>query len=668
MDGEILDTVTEWGTRSVGDGVSGLYDLADAGFSGAVTDGTVWAFFLNGRVVGVFDGDIDDLEDASLTAHTAPDISLPLLYAMQAGGGETRGQYYSNETPLSELDETLSAGNFVGYVELSENVLSGDYYVVYYGGRSLPVAFVGNEPRLLTGDEAFDRAADEVGIYAVIDADVTVVDLPDRPEPAGEGSGGAAGTSVNAGTDTDEDLTIDGTTTPETNTDGRTDRSPANATGDDGATGVVSADTAVDDGDGMSADAADAPDDEMEPEDPDVDLQAAMENSTGETASSPLSTETDAADTADASAEPKPDHDESSVGGPAPDGAEAPSTDVSEAGTGTGTGTESTQSPDLDPESEPESDVATADASTPADTSDEAERLRRELADARDALAEAKADRDEYRAEVERLRDRVERLEATADTPTGTERTLAPAEALSRTNLFVRYDDKSSATIEHAAAGRVPQEELRANLRIDYHTEFETGNVRVDGRSFETFLRGTTEHRFTEWLLTELLYEIRRVDAQSDVSKLFEAIEGIDRIDIDGEVSVDGGSADVDADTDAGEETMSFDVVCRGKMGAPLFVADFSDSRDPTRVSTIESMLDRTTPVAESNESLAAATVVTTSFFDADAMEAAVDATRGGLFSRSSQRSYVKLSRKHGFHLCLVEARDEDFFLTVPDL
>jgi hypothetical protein len=665
MDGEILDTVTEWGTRSVGDGVSGLYDLADAGFSGAVTDGTAWAFFLNGRVVGVFDGDIDDLEDASLTAHTAPDISLPLLYAMQAGEGETRGQYYSNETPLSELDETLSAGNFVGYVELSENVLSGDYYVVYYGGRSLPVAFVGNEPRLLTGDEAFDRAADEVGIYSVIDADVTVVDLPDRPEPAGEGSGGAAGASVNAGTDTDEDLTIDGTTTPETNTDDRTDRSPANAaTGDDGATGVVSADTA----------AADAPDNEMEPEDPDVDLQAAMENSTGETASSPLSTDTDAADAADASAEPRPDHDESPVGGPAPDGAEAPPTDVSETGTGTGTGTESTQSPDLDPESEleseseSESDVATADVSTPADTSDEAERLRCELADARDALAEAKADRDEYRAEVERLRDRVERLETTADTPTETERTLAPAEALSGTNLFVRYDDKSSATIEHAAAGRVPQEELRANLRIDYHTEFETGEVRVDGRSFETFLRGTTEHRFTEWLLTELLYEIRRVDAQSDVSKLFEAIEGIDRIDIDGEVSVDRGSADVDADTDAGEETMSFGVVCRGKMGAPLFVADFSDSRDPTRASTIESMLDRTTPVAESNESLAAAIVVTTSFFDANAMETAVDATRGGLFSRSSQRSYVKLSRKHGFHLCLVEARDEDFFLTVPDL
>jgi hypothetical protein len=30
--------------------------------------------------------------------------------------------------------------------------------------------------------------------------------------------------------------------------------------------------------------------------------------------------------------------------------------------------------------------------------------------------------------------------------------------------------------------------------------------------------------------------------------------------------------------------------------------------------------------------------------------------------------SYVKESRKHGFHLALVESRDGDFHLAVPDL
>ena len=100
----------------------------------------------------------------------------------------------------------------------------------------------------------------------------------------------------------------------------------------------------------------------------------------------------------------------------------------------------------------------------------------------------------------------------------------------------------------------------------------------------------------------------------------------------------------------------------------PEIAASFDDARDPTHASTIQSLLDSAESVSGAVPSFAAAFVVTTSFFDADAMEAAVDATRGGLFSRSSRKSYVKLSRKSGFHLCLVEARDEDFFLTVPEL
>jgi hypothetical protein len=203
MDGEILDAVTEWERRTVADGVAGLDDVADEGFSGAITTGSTWTFVLNGRYLGVFDGDAEDFADAALTAYTAPDISLPLLYAMQARGGEVRGRYYSQETPLIDLHDTLSSGNFVGYVELSENVLSGDYYVVYYGGRSLPAAYVGNSRRLLTGEEAFERAASEVGIYAVVDAHVEVVDLPERlsPTPTADGSstpGGPTDTEATA--------------------------------------------------------------------------------------------------------------------------------------------------------------------------------------------------------------------------------------------------------------------------------------------------------------------------------------------------------------------------------------------------------------------------------------------------------------------------------------
>jgi len=679
MDGEILDAVTEWGTRPVSDGVSGLYELADESFSGAVTDGTAWAFVLNGRFVGVFDGDIEAFEDASLTAHTAPDLSLPLLYAMQARGGEVRGQYYSNDTPLSEIDDTLSSGNFVGYVELSENVLSGDYYVVYYGGRSLPVAFVGNNERLLSGDEAFERAADEVGIYSVVDASIEVVDLPERPGPEPESERAS-----------DDDTAV--AITPDADAEEASESEAVDDEGDTAATeaGVDAAggdddpeSDAVGD-DGASADAAGGRFSEL--------------NMTGDEATDTLVTadtaDEDAPETADAVAtdvedeaggavvyDPDVDGDDSGTDDSGADDDSAHSEigddpDTDDSGADDDSADDDSAGGDVDDRAFLDS---TTEESTQTDSGD-LDRLRRELDAARAAKAELEAERDriaaerdDYREEVERLRDRVASLEAEVErlgtdadtdadaTPTST---LDPDEALSGTNLFVRYEDKAGGTLERAAEGRISETELRDNLRLDYHTEFEADGVQVDGQSFDAFLRSTPEHRFSMWLLSSLTYEIRRTDTRAHLSKLYEAIENVDRIDLDGAVDVTVEGADDAAET----TTVSFDVVFRGKMGDPLFAASFDDARDPTHASTIQSLLDSAESVSGAVPSFAAAFVVTTSFFDADAMEAAVDATRGGLFSRSSRKSYVKLSRKSGFHLCLVEARDEDFFLTVPEL
>jgi hypothetical protein len=658
MDGEILDVVTEWGTRPVADGVSGLYELADGEFSGAVTDGTTWAFVLNGRFVGVFDGTIEDFEDASLTAYTAPDMALPLLYAMQARGGEVRGQYYSNDTPLSEIDGTLSSGNFVGYVELSENVLSGDYYVVYYGGHALPVAYVGNNRRLLSGDEAFDRAADEVGIYSVVDADIEVADLPERPAgmEAASGSEPADSDDDDAVSTADADPGVDtgGAITDDTDDTGSTATGVDTGDDDDG-DASTSATTAEEEfrslGELSGVDDASTPDAEAS-ETPSESDGDAVDPAETETASSTADTAVTAADEGD-------------------DG-DASTADESE------TVAASTDDVVIDD--------ATADgASTDADatgTPEELDRLRRELDAVRATKAEVAAERDriaserdDLSAEVDRLRDRVasleseiERLEREADgagdAGAAPAQELSPDEALSKTNLFVRYADNAGATLERAAEGRVSPAELRDNLRLNYHTEFETDGVTVDGQPFEPFLRGTPEHRFAEWLLTAVTHEIRRTDTRAELSKLYEAIESVDRIDLDGEVDVTVEDAEGEVET----TTMAFDVVFRDKMGDPLFAASFDDSRDPTRAETIRSLLDGAESVSRASESFAAAFVVTTSFFDADAMEVAVDATRGGLFSRSSRKSYVKLSRKSGFHLCLVEARDEDFFLSVPEL
>src|SRR6056297_598818 len=220
MDPRTQERVEEWDSRPFNGGFDGLSDLAHADFSGAVSAAGTWLCMLNGRVVGVIDGDIDDFETASGTCYEAPDPSLPLLCTMEEQGGETRAKYYTNETPLREVDETLQSGSFTGYIELSENVLSGDYYAVYYGGRRMAAAYIGNAERLLTGEEAFERAADEVGIYEVTDVEIDVVDVPGTadtdPDAASETDSEtestSADTTVDAGapdTTTDDDSASD---------------------------------------------------------------------------------------------------------------------------------------------------------------------------------------------------------------------------------------------------------------------------------------------------------------------------------------------------------------------------------------------------------------------------------------------------------------------------
>ncbi|MFB6093236.1 MAG: hypothetical protein ABEK02_09520, partial [Haloquadratum sp.] len=205
MNSRTIDVVTDWETVAAPDGYEGLHQLAEMEFSGAVSAGVTWAFFLNGRAVGIFEGEIADFEDAELTAYRAADPSLPLLFSMRERGGETQAKYYTNETPLSDVDQTLSQGGFTGYIELSENVLSGDYYVVYHGGKSMSVAFVGSANRLVTGEEAFEKADDEVGIYEVVDVDVDVVDIPEPETTDGTAeTDEAAAETDEAAAETDE--------------------------------------------------------------------------------------------------------------------------------------------------------------------------------------------------------------------------------------------------------------------------------------------------------------------------------------------------------------------------------------------------------------------------------------------------------------------------------
>ncbi|WP_348608313.1 DUF7527 domain-containing protein [Halobaculum rarum] len=801
MDGETVETVTGWESEPLSGGIDGLRTLQSREFTGAVTEGHAWLFMLNGRVIGVFDGSLDSFADADGTAYAAPDPSLPLLYAMRERGGETKARYYTNDTALSAADAKLSSGKFTGYIELSENVLSGDYYAVYYGGRRLACAFVGTgeQKQVLTGDEAFEAADDEIGIYEVVDVDVDVVDIPEPepdpepqpdPDPMPDAGTGDASTDPDGavgddapGDDSPTSITFGG---GDGSTD--TDDSAANPAADDDASGPNAHRATDPDVPDTPTDAGGVGAGSGESDDPTSDAAATGKDS-GSTATSNTTAEPDDPDetggTDDAveatvgapteeddgtagatrSVDDLPAEDGAATGpGPAEPGRPAASRsaessgDAEDRGESDGDGDpfsaeeqwrETRSIPSLDPsqtattemtEAQTNASNAAADrrrqrdgsthrtASTTEDVG-RGERSRsvdsddrrssdrgdgapaptagpvdasEELAAAREALATARAERDRaiegareareqlesnedeldrLREENDRLSERVEELEAelseareeveaarerassgdvNGDDNDASARTIPADRALAGTNLFVRYDSKGGATLSKAHAGGASRSDVNDNLRLELHTDFDAADAAVEERPFREYLTDTIEYGFVEWAARELLYEIQSTGNESALRDLFDAIPEIDRAELDGTVAVDG--------ADGGATEHTFDVVLRDRMGNPLLVADVTEGRDATTESMLDGLVGDASAVADADDHLAAGFYVTASFFEPGALEAAADATGGGLLSRGKRKSFVKLSRKQGFHLCLVESREGEFHVNVPEL
>ncbi|WP_224447051.1 DUF7527 domain-containing protein [Haloprofundus salilacus] len=756
MNSDVIETVTGWEERPFGDGYAGLSELADAGFTGAVSADMAWAFMVNGRVVGVFEGAIESFENADGTAYAAPDPSLPLLFTMQERGGETRANYYTNETSISEADATLKAGNFTGYIELSEHVLSGDYYVVYHGGKSMSVAFVGNSRTLLTGEEAFKRADDEVGIFEVKAVDVDVVEIPEpEPEPELETDDEDAEqedvtfSAVGADLDAPEAESVeatDATDATEAETEPAVDETPggseatdslSESTAETGPNDIPANETAPDETNTAARVEAERPSDaptDTAPGGAPAERPDAAE--TGDSAAADRAATDDAAEVggSDPSDEPTTDPLET-TGAPASTSANAKPSKAASGAEDPDVFSEEAEwrnaksIPALDPEETevavPSSDdakrrrrqmqrrrqvaraeqsqddgaqsrrrqvareqqTAAQQQSTP-ENADLEQRLERAVAAKKTAeterqqaverLSEVETERDEQRERADRLAETVERLEAEVESleerlaaaETGSdgaasapERTMGRKEALDGTNLFVRYGTKSGGTLEKAHAGEVDRPEVIENLRLEHHTRFETDDLHVEGESYEEFLEGTVEYGFVKWVVDNLLYEIRDTGNVSAMQDLFDAIPKVDRAELGGDVSVQ-----FIENGEEHREQRTFDVVLRDRMGNPLLVADLNDSRAAASEAMMSSLVQNAGQVAESSESLGAAFLVTTSYFEPEALETAADATGGGLLSRGKRKSLVRLSRKRGFHLCLVETRNGDFHLNVPEL
>jgi regulator of replication initiation timing len=668
MSTRVTERVDDWTARPFEGGYGELRDLAASEFSGVVRAGGVDLYMTKGTVVGIFGGSIEAFEGGG-TVHEAPTPALPLLGVMQERDGEVRTEYYTEETAISEVDEKLSGTGFTGYVELSERVLSGDYYLVYHGGRSMSVAFVGNTGRLLEGEEAFERANGEVGIYSVYSADIDPVGIPEPTAPDSGPGSAAAGAGAGA--------PASGSPTDETDAGGDTGGESASEPGgeEDAHGEAAEDDTGAEDSDGGErerdanvAEAAASPADaggtarEETAENAGGNPGGAAGSADG-TAADPAESEgTVTADTGGSTAESGDDGLETRPV-PSPD-SDRTQADAVEAGAGD----DAPGSPDSDTASSQSSTAGEGGPGPTADAGDGADRLERleteleereaEVDRLEEELQSVTEDRDELAVEVERLEAELERPDSPG-TRADAERRLGPEEALKATDIFVRYRSKGDATLAKARDGGGRREDLVGNLLLETHTQFDAGAAAVDGRDYGEFLEDTVEHQFLEWLTEDLVFEIRETGNADPLATLYGALPEIDRVEL---------RASVDLDTADDRETEQFDLVCRDRMGDPLAVVDFNDSREAATESMMEDLVTAAERVGRASDGLAAAFLVTTSFFEPGALETASEATRGGLLNRSKHKSFVNLSRKRGYHLCLVEARGGKFNLTVPEL
>jgi hypothetical protein len=719
MDARTVAHVEGWDSRPFDGGYDGLRSLADREFTGCVVSGNTYLFMVRGRVVGVFDytepptgepsvepADVERFEGAGGTAYEAPEPALALLYAMVATGGETRGRYYSKNTPLEEVDSTLRDGGFTGYLELSENVLSGDYYLVYHGGRRRSVAFVGQSRRIKGDDEAFDLASEEVGIYEVTAVELSTVEIPGSSGGGDDTTAvGAAGSDPPGGDGGADPTTTDDDPGQDHGLGGALDASGGDAadtpapespgTDRDGSTGSASTGSAST-GSTDATGAGGTPGDDR----PEIDLDAAM---------NPRDAEGGRQEGGEGAPEDGSDGavtDPTDAGGPSPPGGstadrdpleeDAESTDAigsGAAGTVDLDGIAGTDDPEegaadsasrgatgedgdvrvvpsVDPERTARAASARGDESEerPVGDGETVAGLRSELSaresrieELRERLETVAAERDELASEREELARRVSRLEErlaeSGAAPLDSEG-MAPAEVLSGTDILVRYRSKAAPTLAEAHDGEADREDLADNLLLEPHTTFDAEGVSVAGRTFEAFLEGTQGVGFLRWLAGELTFELRDTGNVGSMRALYDALPSLDRVEFDAAVALEGGD----------RETVRFDLVGRDRRGEPLFVALLEDDRVPTTDTTMGEFLRNATAAAESHESLVAAFAVTSSYFEPEALETAEEATGGSLLSRNKRRSFVQTSRKGGYHLCLVEDREKSFYLSVPEL
>ncbi len=670
MDRGSVDIIESWDSRPLSDGLQGLISLEQSGFTGAAAAAGAWLFMLNGNVIGVFDGDIDSFRGASGTVYQAPDPSIVLLFTMQEYGGETQAQYFTDDTPIREVHTTLSDSGFTGYLKLSENVISGDYFILYHGGRSMNVAIVGNAQRVVTGDEAFELATEEVGIYEVVSVDISVIEIP---TPNGE--------TVASTTDSASTAIEQAEDSPSTNADPSQETSSASSSDSESEPEGTSEEEQVD-----------RPEEPEQDSIPEHTSEEGVSASDGDPEKPAPESDLDKTESPEEAGSQRENSDDPSVNQSSVDrrSNQEQTTRPSTAGDNNDRFSEEkewrkTRSiPALDPEdSSIQSDRPTDPKTTqqpqePADrqstnkpsgqsqqlneVEDRIQRQHQRIETLAEKVEELEDERDKLETERDKLQSEIQRQDTASQQSGHSSQTvsLSPNEALEQTDLFIRYNSKSEATIEDVQNGEIDQSALASNLNLETHTRFSINDAVVDDQPFREFLNNRIEYQFVKWVTSELPFEIRNTGNEASLKELYHLLPRIDRVELNGELE--------GTTTEEEEISRSFDVIIRDRMGEPLIVANINHDRDPADASMMDKLTDDASAISTTHDGLGGAFLVTASFFSPEALETAAEATDGGFLSRDKRKNYVKLSRKNGFHLCLIEARESAFHVTSPEL
>lgn len=503
MDEGIAGAVADWDGRPFSGGYRGLQGLVDREFSGAVEVAECWLLLINGRIIGVYeeyegsDGprqeptDIERIEGASGTAYEAPHDALPLLFTMQARGGEVVARNPTKDRPLEEIHRELEQDGFTGYLVLSEHVLSGEYYVVYQGGRSMSVAFIGGARRLKTDEEAFERAKKEVGIYEVRAVRLEVTDVPEPTDDVGGEAGLVPDTSAEETEESDPPAAYGTFDAPDVTGEAHTG-DPASEAADDPTT-VVNPDP-----DAASNQTDDAPVAEPSTATGPADEPDGEEGDPSETV------DEEVADLAPAVAEPDDGDDPS------------------------------------DETMATESEAKPAGSDEPPTTPDAAAVARLEA-----RLDELSREQSDLTATVEQLRARLDEVVGAGGDAFEPSERRSQAEALAETTLLVRYRSGSETTLKTIQEGGGDHDALASNLQLERVTPFDAEETAVDHQRYDDFLQGTVAYRFVTWLVTEFPFEVRATEATGELAALYDALPEIDRATFDQPATEVGGPFDV---------------------------------------------------------------------------------------------------------------------------